>query len=461
MDSKTGSALVLALIFTIVLSIAVSAYLKLSLVEMRMSHDTFYRGAAFNLAEAGLEEALFAFNNSDWTSWSNKSGDNNYYRSFDYTSEFAQGVKDSSVQVIVIDGNLPTPKILSLATVESADGKTRSKCLYVEMTSAISPYLGVGFVTKGDGDYSNVTITNASGQEVFVGSVEGELNVAQAEIYGSIGFNSTNGSIRTHNKTVVTNNATTYDGTGDVEFAYNGIDLMDATAVDENFSANLLPVSAPDTTGYTDLSTASLTTVVTRAGGKQTISTIIPAGNYYVDGYALPNNMQIGGDVTIVVKGELNIGNNTLYVPTNSNNNKLKLFVAGDIKTNGQGSIETDAGSEPAQLQIYGTSTTSQEFDFNGSNNLDAVVYAPNADIDLNGTNTAVTGAVVANTLDSNGVKSMTFKAPDQNLLYNGGGTAIGVWRERYEASEQYDVDGAIFDNGVLDTDKLAALTDF
>lgn len=57
-----GSVLITALIFGIFIAITLGSYLKLSTNSLKLSHRTFFADAANNLAEAGLEEAVWSFN---------------------------------------------------------------------------------------------------------------------------------------------------------------------------------------------------------------------------------------------------------------------------------------------------------------------------------------------------------------------------------------------------------------
>ncbi|HWA25603.1 MAG TPA: hypothetical protein VG734_08085 [Lacunisphaera sp.] len=57
-----GSVLLTALIFSIIIGITLVGYLKLSTNSLKLAHRTFFADAANNLAEAGTEEAVWAFN---------------------------------------------------------------------------------------------------------------------------------------------------------------------------------------------------------------------------------------------------------------------------------------------------------------------------------------------------------------------------------------------------------------
>jgi Tfp pilus assembly protein PilX len=61
-SADRGSVLITALIFSIVIGIALVGYIRLSNNSLKLAHRTFFADAANNLAEAGTEEAVWAFN---------------------------------------------------------------------------------------------------------------------------------------------------------------------------------------------------------------------------------------------------------------------------------------------------------------------------------------------------------------------------------------------------------------
>ncbi len=64
-----GSVALVALCFVAVMGIALASYLAVSKQAMKLSNRTFQTGVSEQLAEAGLEEALRAFNSNNWSTW--------------------------------------------------------------------------------------------------------------------------------------------------------------------------------------------------------------------------------------------------------------------------------------------------------------------------------------------------------------------------------------------------------
>jgi hypothetical protein len=81
LSSSRGSVLITAMVFAIIIGVTLASYIRLSTNSLKLSHRTFFADAANNLAEAGTEEAVWAFNkmgnSSDptviaaaWAGWS-------------------------------------------------------------------------------------------------------------------------------------------------------------------------------------------------------------------------------------------------------------------------------------------------------------------------------------------------------------------------------------------------------
>ena len=68
-QSERGSALLAALCFAIVFAIAISSYLGLCFTSLAMSSRNIMGTHSLELAEAGVEQALYANNNGVSTGW--------------------------------------------------------------------------------------------------------------------------------------------------------------------------------------------------------------------------------------------------------------------------------------------------------------------------------------------------------------------------------------------------------
>ncbi len=125
-----------------------------------------------------------------------------------------------------------------------------------------------------------------------------------------------------------------------------------------------------------------------------------PTTIHLTSDFSLSSDITIAGPVVIVADGNFNIGNHTLNV---AEGGSLQLYVEGDIKISGTGSFNNTNTSE--SLQILGTSKTGQSMDVKGNGYLSAMVYAPYADLDVDGGGSSgeTMGAFVGKTINYNG----------------------------------------------------------
>ncbi len=68
------------MIFAALLALALSSFVDLNTNSLRMAHRSFYAAEAVNMAEAGLEEAIWSFNQAQtgnaaaWHGWNTSDG---------------------------------------------------------------------------------------------------------------------------------------------------------------------------------------------------------------------------------------------------------------------------------------------------------------------------------------------------------------------------------------------------
>ena len=74
-NSRRGSLLIVAMLFSAIIAIALTSYIRLSRTTLNISNRAFYNNAAMNLAEQGLEEAMYSINKHvadatyTWAGW--------------------------------------------------------------------------------------------------------------------------------------------------------------------------------------------------------------------------------------------------------------------------------------------------------------------------------------------------------------------------------------------------------
>src|SRR5215207_3372902 len=89
LNKSRGSALIVALIFSALLAISITSYLKLALNAGKLANRSFYLNAAQNLVDTGMERAIWSLNNeylyaspANWTtgSFTARAGYTNEYQ---------------------------------------------------------------------------------------------------------------------------------------------------------------------------------------------------------------------------------------------------------------------------------------------------------------------------------------------------------------------------------------------
>lgn len=125
---ERGSLLLVAMLMAAAIALVLGSYLKLSSNALKVAHRTFFARDANNLAEAGLEEAIYRLNlmaagtvaATAWSGWT-LTGTNATYTlpSFNRNQNAVGVVK---VYVAGYDGSDTTPTVYSQAVVTPFDG---------------------------------------------------------------------------------------------------------------------------------------------------------------------------------------------------------------------------------------------------------------------------------------------------------------------------------------------------
>src|SRR4051812_5839133 len=89
-NDRRGSVLIVTMLLIAMLALVLGSYYNLSLTSSRQTRRTFDRNTAFHLAEAGIEEAVWSYNQtlagsaSGWSGW-NKDGSTAWRKFTDFT----------------------------------------------------------------------------------------------------------------------------------------------------------------------------------------------------------------------------------------------------------------------------------------------------------------------------------------------------------------------------------------
>jgi Tfp pilus assembly protein PilX len=441
-DRRRGSLLISAMLLAVVIAISLGSYLALSRNSLRLANRSFYNGAALNLAETGLEEALWSFNQvtggasptAAWQGWDTTDGVTAKRPFTDFT---LSGNNVARVKVYVSHYNpSPTdrPVVVAQSVITLPDqSRTLGKTIEVELRRRSK--FAIGLVAKNqitfngnnatvdswnsdpDNDPSTAAIPYGPGVRNDRGSVGstsvavGSVAVNNADIWGfaSVGSSGTTGLSVGSNGSVLGASSP------------SGI-KVDTTRVATDFTANFDPVTSPGAGAALGAIGASLGT----AGVTAT----------YRFGGTINSSLTVYGQVTLILTtlpgtSAINLtGGDGLTLAAGSS---LIIYTAGDVKIAGNGLL--NGNPSPATFQLWATDTGSQDIQIAGNGALKGIVYAPNAHVKING-NGDVMGSIVANNITVTGNAQFHY---DESLANWGANNPYGIvkWRELILAADR------------------------
>lgn len=379
--------------------------------EVRLATRSYYLITALNLAEAGVEEAMWAANSSAFTSahgWAEAAGGGAMVFSRTSGLDVAQGAAE--IHVRVDSPASANPIVTALGLVRLPGQRDLVKQLRV--TLARRAVWANAIVAKGTVTFNgnNVAI---DAYDSLVGPWNAVTNrLDQATV----------ATTSTSNAGLAVNNADIYGyvatGGGQPVVGPNGSILgatspaspkLDPSRLRTDFSYNIPDTALP---AGTPVVLADITTTLTlpRPG-----DTPDADGRYlYQVGQINLNNqaLTIAGPVDLVVTSDISIGggSGSVTLSTATMTSDLRLYAGGNITLSGSGAVNATGSS--SRLQLYGTRTQTvaatlgpQQFSLGGNAGFAGLIYAPNADVSLQGGGSGglFDGAIVARNVTLNG----------------------------------------------------------
>lgn len=374
--------------------------------EGRLATRSFYQNVALNLAEAGLEEAMWAANNGYFTTaygWSAPADSTTSRVKTTTGLALAQGTGEIHLRVDNATSTAPTVFALGLVrmpdqpiilkqvrvTLERralwANGMVARGVITFSGNAAVDSYdssLGPYNSTTNRSDLATVASTSTSLDPVVLNS--------NATIYG---FVATAGA-----DPDVSSNGRIYGATTPSHIK------VDPARIRRDFAANLPDATVPAGTPVA-LGGVGSSLTLPRPGDTPGAN-----GRYLYTatsvGLSSSSTLAIKGPVDLIVTGSVTLtGNSSIGIGgIGSTDPSLGLYAAGDVNLAGNGLLNET--SQPISATIYGTAPagTPQSISITGNGDFIGTVYAPNATLKLNG-NGANSGAVIAKdvTLGGNG----------------------------------------------------------
>ncbi len=452
-DSRRGSLLVVAMLLLAGIGISLVSYLNIGQTNLRISNRAFYANAAINLAETGLEQAMWSINKAvdgdaaAWTGWTTDGS--NAWRNF--TGFTFDANSTGNVRVYVRNHTLAiAPVIIARATITPVQGGPIEK--WIRVTLSKRSLFANGLVAKD--------VLTFSGGNASVDSYDSRLGAYDA----SLGGGATNryprgsagsGSVAVNSFTLSNSDIFGYVSIGTAD--YSGLDVgpngiiagsfsatggtIDYSRVTTDFTTNFEDTTAPTAAGYA-IGSISGATSLPRGGDIAAAD-----GKFYYDvtsislSGAASRILGIVGGNDVVIRitsttgtGVSVTGNASIQVNGGAS---LELYASNDVDIGGNGIANAN---DPAAFQFWSTQTASsagtQSVSIHGNGQLSAVVYAPNADVTMNGggSSGSIYGAVVADTITVTGGSEFHY---DEALSDMTDGNPFGIagWTELTSAT--------------------------
>lgn len=464
--ARRGSVLIVAMIVSAVIAVSLGSYLRLSTTSLKLASRSFVNTAAINVAETGLEQAMYALNQNQangvalataWSGWTTDASAHTATRTFPdpaasppnnvfAVAPNASGVVKVYVQNYDLAG---APVIVAKSIITSTDGSPPiSK--YIEVRLSRRSLWGYGIVGKD-------TVQMNSNAKADSWISDSDNNAATAGVAfpgsgrrdrGSVGVVATgNGAMTMNSNAEVYGTANT--GGGTVTTASNvriygatspGTPKVDASRVHRDFSFTFPAITVPTPTTFNTVSTtwSDNTTIPHPAG------THVSEGGVYYYKFAAGHYINLASNKTLTITQpvvflfENHSGVSSIVLASNANVNvtatkTVTIYTNGNITLNSNNNI--NLGNEAKNFTIYGTHASDQLFDFDSNVQVYGCIYAPFGRINMD-SNTDIFGSVIGKTIQMDSNSEFHY---DESLANSGGtgGYRINRWKELQTPAER------------------------
>jgi hypothetical protein len=431
-QGQRGHVLFISLVTAGVIGIALCAYLNLIGSQNNFNARSQTWNLCMPIVEAGIEEALAHLNTPTTTnlatqgwSWDGTAVAFTKQRAMGSSFYLVQIDTNSSVgPIITCTGYVPAPVTVGTGANPFAALLPAPGVAYisrkVRVTTRMMSLFCKALVAKNTIDFNgnntlidsydssvppytyNAATARDNGDVTAINDTLGSDSIGNAKIKGHL-LTGPNASLRVGPNAVV----------GSVGWHAAGNSGIQPGWLKDDASIDLPDVQPPWTSG-----TAQDGYAATSANAKYQLT----AGNYEMSGDCTikPNEeLWVSGKSSLWIKGTFSMSG-TLKIFTNAS---FKLYLSGNLTGPGN----WDKSSIPADFVIYGLPTCTQ-ITLTTGKELDAAIYAPQADLVMNGT-AELCGATVSNTVKANGNAGYHF---DESLASYSGtrGYVVNSWQE-------------------------------
>jgi Tfp pilus assembly protein PilX len=372
---ERGSVLAISLLVSVFMAILAIPFVTKYASRFRLTGKSFQSLAASNLAEAGLERAIWELNSGNISSWSGTSAQRTLSIS-NFTA--ASGTVIGNISITVNDPAGMAPVIESTGTVAFSGSQNISKTMLVVLKGGAPPPL-FNFMLFGA---LGVNI----GGGAIVDSYDSRLGAYGGTNIGSGGNIGTNGdiygAINLGNGSIVNGSAVTGAGSDPNEVIIQGMGSEIRGGSEALAEAKELPsVTVP--TGLVNRGNLSVS---------GTTTTISQSGQY--NNFALANNAKvtITSNVTLYIAGAFTLNNNAEFKINPGCS--VTLYFGGAWTLNSNSRIN-NMSQDPTKLVMYGTDTFTGSKTFCNTFETYAAMYFPKASVTMANTNSFY-GSIIA-----------------------------------------------------------------
>ncbi|MGB8953361.1 MAG: hypothetical protein WCC06_11935 [Candidatus Aminicenantales bacterium] len=378
--NERGAILVVSLLVVVFMLILALPLLFRLTTQFRTTEKSYKSLAALNLAEAGVERAIWELNYGDISSWTGNSS----LRSNTISSiQSAGGISVGSITIHVYDPEGNSPIVESTGNVPFVGAMTVDKTVRVVLEGQTSNSLfdyGI-FGDEGVELRGNAFIDSYDSRD----GAYGGSNVGQN---GHTGTNATAvGCISLRNNSKIFGNALAGPGADpdsviliqNNSHVYGSLRSLSET---ESMPSVTAPVGIPSR-GEFDL-------------GSNRTATISESGQYSSFSVSSNSTVTITESVTLYVTGAFSLSSNAELIIASGVS--VTMYFGGTFTEHSNASIN-NLTQDPTKLQIYGTDSFNGAMEIRSNSDLWAAIYVPRAAVDIN-SNANIYGAVKARYID-------------------------------------------------------------
>ena len=447
-DRSRGSAIITALVLAAVTAVLCAGLLSRAAQEAKLATRSLFQSVSLNLAEAGIEEGLFALNTTGCTTaggWTVASDSTTSFvktlTGFNLTQATGEvyvrvDAPNGSSPVVVATGvvNIPNqPRMLKQLRAATARRRPWSNGMVAKNDITFSVASSVDSYDSSLGPYNTATNRSDKATIASLSTAAGAVEVlGSSTIYGYV---ATGGS----------------DPLVPLGRIYGTTSpcpqpppppYVDSARVRRDFAANLPDIAAPTTDptlvncyNLGAYSVGAMATASLPRTGDLPIRPTEPAGPDNPYRYAMSSlsvgiigNLNINGPVDLVVSGNTSVTALGSMNVQNTASAALNLYAGGNVTLAGFSNYRNTTAAS-AKATIWGTSTSTQTFALTWGAAFTGTIYAPAATLNLN-IAADIYGAVVANTINISGWGQFHWDSQLANTEVSGFGYRLSGWTE-------------------------------